>query len=483
MDYKKLDNFGNIRVLVLGDFMLDKYIMGDVKRISPEAPVPVINVKKKQVHLGGAGNVINNIISLGASARILSCIGRDEAGDYLVKRMNEKGVDTQFVWQVESEQTIVKTRVVAKGQQFLRYDEEAVKDICEEYVEYIEKNINEVFDGVDIVIISDYGKGTVTFDSAQTIIRKARNGNIPVIIDPKGNDYKKYTGATTCTPNMLEFRQVIHEAGALTETEIAEKAKQLCESVNLDYLLITRSEYGMSFVGKENGEKRDYPAVAQEVIDVTGAGDTVISTFSLALAAGLDISDACELANDAASIVISKFGAATATLEEIRSLGYGGGKTKLVSLEKITEIAKRLKENGKRIVFTNGCFDLVHAGHISSFAQAKELGDVLIVGINSDTSIKRIKGDKRPIVDQTNRAKLLSAFNMIDYIVIFDDDTPELLVQAVIPDVLVKGKDWAGKIVVGQDVVEAHGGRVCLINLEDGLSTTNIIEKIRNLYH
>ena len=483
MDYGKLDNFNRLKVLVLGDFMLDKYIMGSVKRISPEAPVPVINVKKKEVHLGGAGNVINNICSLGATARIISCIGKDESGDYLISRMNEKGVDTRFIWQKEEEQTIVKTRVVSKGQQFLRYDEETVRDVCEEYVEYVEKNLEAIFEDINIVIISDYGKGSVTFDSAQTVIRKARNKNIPVIIDPKGSDYKKYTGATTCTPNMAEFRQVIHENGELSEKEIAEKAQKLCEEINLDYLLVTRSEQGMSLVEKESGHKADFPAVAQEVIDVTGAGDTVISTFSLALAAGLSLPDACEMANDAASIVISKFGAATATLEEIKSRGYGGRATKLLQLNELVEIVKKLKADHKKIVFTNGCFDLVHAGHISSFAQAKALGDILIVGLNSDASIRRIKGEKRPIVDQVNRAKLLSAISLIDYIVIFDDDTPEKLVEAIIPDVLVKGKDWAGKVVVGQDVVEAHGGKVSLIDLEDGLSTTNIIEKIRNTYH
>ena len=191
MDYGKLDNFNRLKVLVLGDFMLDKYIMGSVKRISPEAPVPVINVKKKEVHLGGAGNVINNICSLGATARIISCIGKDESGDYLIRRMNDKGVDTRFIWQKEEEQTIVKTRVVSKGQQFLRYDEETVRDVCEEYVEYVEKNLEAIFEDINIVIISDYGKGNVTFDSAQTVIRKARNKNIPVIIDPKGSDYKK----------------------------------------------------------------------------------------------------------------------------------------------------------------------------------------------------------------------------------------------------------------------------------------------------
>ena len=482
MDYRKLDVFKKLKVLVLGDFMLDKYIIGSVKRISPEAPVPVINVQKKEVHLGGAGNVINNIVALGATARIISCVGKDVDGDYLIHRMNEKGVDTRFAWQNENERTIVKTRVSAKGQQFLRYDEEIVKDVDRAYVDYLEQNIEKVFEGIDIVIISDYGKGNVTCDTAQTLIRKAREEDIPVIVDPKGSDYKKYTGATTCTPNMSEFCQVAGCGENLTEEEIAQEAVKICKKISLEYLLVTRSEKGMSLVDEVAG-KQDFPTVAREVIDVTGAGDTVISTYSLAIAAGMSREDACILANEAASIVVSKFGSATTTVQEIKAASKDGERSKLVSSDEIEEIVSQLKKKGKKIVFTNGCFDLVHAGHISSFVQAKAKGDVLIVGINSDASIKRIKGDKRPIVTQMNRAKLLSALGMIDYLVIFDDDTPQKLIEKILPDVLVKGKDWEGKEVAGQDVVESHGGKVSFINLEEGLSTTNIIEKIRKLYN
>lgn len=483
MNAEDLWKFQKIKALVLGDFMLDKYIMGDVKRISPEAPVPVVSIRNKEVHLGGAGNVINNIVSLGAAARILACVGTDPDGDYIMKRMHAKGVDIRFARQTDSEQTTVKTRVVSKGQQFLRYDEETIKEVNGDYLEYLKDNIEAVFEGIKVVIISDYGKGMVTERSAQLLIGEAQKRRIPVIVDPKGSDYSKYAGATVCTPNMSEFLQVTGCGEGLGEEEIAAQAEKLCAGFRLGYVLITRSEQGMSLVRGSDGKKKDYPAVAKEVIDVTGAGDTVISVFSLGLAAGLALDDCCELSNDAASIVISQFGAATATLEELlHGREQGPGANKVVNAPEIGTIAARLHEQNKTIVFTNGCFDLLHAGHISSFEQAKALGDTLIVGLNSDLSVKRIKGERRPIINQDDRAKLLGALEIIDYVVIFDEDTPEKLIRIIQPDVLVKGSDWDGKAVAGQDFVEAHGGSVQFIDLKKGLSTTGIINRINELY-
>ena len=483
MDYTKLKRFSQVKVLVLGDFMLDKYITGEVKRISPEAPVPVIEVKQKDTYLGGAGNVINNIIALGGNARIITCIGNDEAGEYLLHHMANKGVDTKYVWKIEGERTIIKTRVVAKSQQFLRYDEEDIREISEEYVDFVKQHIIDIFKIIDIVIISDYGKGNISYRLAQVVIEEARLQSISVIVDPKGKDYSKYTGATICTPNMSEFNAVVGASGLLTEEQIAIKGKKLCEDIDLKYVLVTRSEKGMSLIDGSDGKKQDLPAIAKEVVDVTGAGDTVISVFSLAMAVGYSLSDCCKLSNKAASIVISHFGAATTNIKEIEQTGFHGTGSKILQLGQVPHVVQNLKKEGKKIVFTNGCFDLVHAGHIASFEQARALGDVLIVGLNSDTSIKMIKGDRRPIVTQENRVKLLSALTVIDYIVIFEQNTPKELIDLVIPDVLVKGKDWAGKEVVGQDVVEANGGVVELIDLEQGLSTTNVIEKIRELYH
>ncbi|MBE5980965.1 MAG: D-glycero-beta-D-manno-heptose-7-phosphate kinase [Paenibacillaceae bacterium] len=483
MDYTRLKKFSEIKVLVLGDFMLDKYITGEVKRISPEAPVPVIEVKEKETYLGGAGNVINNIIALGGHARIITCIGDDQAGDYLLDHMVCKGVDTKYVWKVEGERTIIKTRIVAKSQQFLRYDEEDIREISEDYVNYVKLNVEEIFKDINIVIISDYGKGNVSYKLAQAIIKKARLKNIPIIVDPKGKDYSKYTGATVCTPNMSEFNAVVSASELMNEEQIAIKGKKLCEDIDLKYVLVTRSEKGMSLIEGSCGIKQDLPAIAKEVVDVTGAGDTVISVFSLAMAVGYSLSDCCKLSNKAASIVISHFGAATTTIKEIEQTGFHGTGSKILQWEQVRQVVQNLRKEGKKIVFTNGCFDLVHAGHIASFEQARALGDVLIVGLNSDTSVKMIKGDKRPIVTQENRVKLLSALTVIDYIIIFEQDTPKELIDLIIPDVLVKGKDWSGKEVVGQDVVEANGGVVELIDLEQGLSTTNVIEKIRELYH
>lgn len=476
----RMEQWFKVGVLVVGDFMLDEYISGDVKRISPEAPVPVIEVGNRQIKLGGAGNVINNIVSFGAKAKVLTRIGNDFNGEYLKNELIKMGVETKHIFIDDELDTIIKTRVVAKHQQFLRYDQETVRDIPDVYVEYVKCYIEEIFDKVNVVLISDYGKGVITKDLAQLLIQYARTKNIPVIVDPKGKDYSKYYQATICTPNMNEL-EVVSGCKIDTEEKVLEVGLKLCDDIKLDVLLVTRSEKGISSIYRNSDIKSDYPATAKEVVDVTGAGDTVISVVSLAIASGYSIEEACKLANNAASIVISKFGCATTTVKELRKISKYDDK-KIVDKDTLAEIVEHLKEDGKKVVFTNGCFDILHAGHISSFEQAKSYGDVLIVGLNSDASIKRIKGDKRPIVEEKYRAKLLASLNIISYVTIFDDDTPENLIQKICPNVLVKGKDWMGKSVAGQDFLEATGGEVQFIDLEQGLSTTNIIEKIRTVY-
>lgn len=475
MQIDRLHEVNKCKVLIYGDFMVDKYIMGNVKRISPEAPVPILEVTKKNSKLGGAGNVVNNIIALGAATRVLGCVGADADGDWVIKRLNKRMADTTYMRQDEEVMTIVKTRVVSRNQQYLRLDEEKIRDIPESYAEYIESNIEEILNGISVVIISDYGKGAVTKRMARFIIDKANEKDIPIVVDPKGKDYTKYIGATVCTPNTNELRIVTGNA-CDTEEEITESGFKLKEDISLRYLMLTRSEKGISVF--DNGQKSDYPALEKDVVDVTGAGDTVVSVVSLGLAVGYNIGECSVLANLAASVVCSKFGAATLSMNELLECIMYSGEFKNIEPEVAVFIAENLREKGKKVVFTNGCFDLVHAGHISSFNQAKSFGDVLIVAVNSDASVKRIKGDKRPIVSEKNRIAMLCALECVDYVILMEDDNPVRLIEAIKPDITVKGKDWEGKYLPEREVVEAYGGEVRFIELEKGLSTTNIINKI-----
>lgn len=474
-----ISSFRGKKIVVFGDFMIDEYLDGSVSRISPEAPVPVVHVKSNTRRLGGAGNVVRNLSALGASVAAVSYIGNDSDGKWLMERLNGYGIDISGIVQGDDTITSIKTRVTAQNQQLLRYDREIVKDAPESYVEKLSQIINGVLSDACAVIISDYGKGVVTPSTAKAVISAARKANIPVVVDPKGNDYSKYSGATACTPNMKELQGAVGRT-LTTEEDIAAAGKEICSACNIEYILATRSEKGMSLISGNTGEKKDYPALAKEVTDVTGAGDTVISVFTLCLACGASHDDCCRLSNIAASIVVSKFGAAVASPEEINQTIAETPKmfSKVYTMSEAAQKSAFLRQQGKKIVFTNGCFDIVHAGHISSFMQAREFGDVLFVGVNSDDSIRRIKGEKRPIVAQENRLALLESLSCIDYLVLFEDDTPEELIRAIKPDVLVKGKDWEGKEVAGGEFVRSYGGEVRFIELEQGLSTTNIINKI-----
>lgn len=472
---KGLEKFRDQMVLIIGDMMVDKYIIGSVDRISPEAPVPVLRQKKVSRKLGGTGNVIINATSLGAKVRAIGRIGDDSEGTYFIENLRSQGVDAQYIF--TSGSTIAKTRVSASNQQFIRIDEEMIVPPSAQIIQTIREEIDEIFQGITVAIISDYGKGFITEELAQIIIKAAKQRNIPVLIDPKGKSPAKYKGATAITPNNKEFLDLTGLSTLPDEDGIAVEGKRFCDDNDFAYLIFTRSEKGISTVNGATGEKRDYPAVEQEVIDVTGAGDTVVTTIALAMGAGMSMSKCVKIANTAASIVISRFGAAQTTVEELSAALLPDAKV-VTDIDAALAKIEALKNKGKRIVFTNGCFDLVHAGHISSFHQAREFGDVLVVGVNSDDSIRRIKGEKRPIVDLKNRMTLLSALECVDFVIPFEDDTPQKLIEMVKPDVLVKGKDWEGKEVAGGAFVRACGGSVEFIELEQGLSTTNIIKKI-----
>lgn len=475
MKTNSLEKFRDQSLLVIGDMMVDKYIIGSVDRISPEAPVPVLRQQKITQKLGGTGNVIINAISLGAKVRAVGCIGTDSEGQYFRERLENLGVDDRYIFAVNS--TIVKTRVSASNQQFLRIDDEVITSPSRQIIQTLTAEVDDLMRDITVVIISDYAKGFVTEELAQIIIQTAKERQIPVLVDPKGTSAKKYRGATAITPNNKEFLELTGLSGIPDEDTIAAAGKKFCEDNDFDYLIFTRSEKGISTVSRETGEKRDYPAVVKEVIDVTGAGDTVVTAIALAMGSGFRLSKCVRIANVAASMVISRFGAAQTTIEELTAAMYQKPNV-MPNEDEILAQIEILKSQGKRIVFTNGCFDLVHAGHISSFYQAREFGDVLVVGVNSDASIRRIKGDKRPIVDLKNRIALLSALKCVDFVIPFEDDTPQTLIERVKPDVLVKGKDWEGMPVAGGDFVRANGGSLEFINLEQGLSTTSIIEKI-----
>lgn len=470
--YKFKDQFA----LIVGDIMVDKYIIGDVERISPEAPVPVLLQRKTERKVGGCGNVAMNVVALGARARVVSAVGNDSEGKWLVKALGDVKINDDYLFAVESIPTVTKTRVVSKNQQFIRIDDEDIHHVPQNLSDRINMGLNNIFDGITVVILSDYAKGFLTKNVCRIIIDESKKRGIPIIVDPKGKDCSKYQGATIITPNTSEF-VIFTGKDASKEDQIVDMGTELCEKYNFEHLLLTRSEKGISILD-QTGKKLDFPTDAKEVIDVTGAGDTVVSVVALSCACGLAVEEGAVLANKAASIVISKFGVAQASFHELLSvLNTGDIPQKYDSLETI----KELRTQGKRVVFTNGCFDIVHAGHISSFKQARNFGDVLVVGLNSDASVKRLKGDFRPIVNLKHRKELLEAICYVDFVIPFEEDTPERLIQSICPDVLVKGLDWKGKEVAGSEHILQSGGRVEFIELEQGLSTTTIVERIKRM--
>ena len=456
MDIHQIEKFSFSNVLVIGDYMVDQYISGDVERISPEAPIPVVKTDGFRSQLGGAGNVINNIQSLKGNSRILTYFGKDSSGDYLLELLKNTGSDTSFIRQYEGIETVRKIRVTARGQQIVRVDfEKTTRLNNNDFEKYVAENIDAITKSVDVVVISDYGKGVVTQELMKIVIPAAKQKGIPVIIDPKGKDWTKYSGATMCTPNLSEFSDVVNKKIEQSmETTILSEGVEVCKKYNLDYVLVTRSEYGMSLISK-NGSKKDFPVKKKlDVIDVSGAGDTVISSMALSISSGKSIEDGCEIANIAASIAVSKFGTSPISYEELYDLMTEKKQPTIVKIDEIRSISEILHSLNKKIVFTNGCFDILHAGHVHSLECAKSFGDILVIGLNSDKSVKKLKGDSRPIISENDRAYLLKSLRVVDYVVIFDDDTPKKLIEAIKPDILVKGEDYLGKEVVGQDIVD-----------------------------
>jgi D-beta-D-heptose 7-phosphate kinase/D-beta-D-heptose 1-phosphate adenosyltransferase len=454
--------------------MIDHYIWGSCERISPEAPVQVVNVSRENSVLGGAGNVINNLLSLGADVSIYSVVGDDDNAREMQRMLAE--IEPKVVHLVEEEgrRTTKKSRIIASNQQVIRYDDETTVDITPNSETVLLEAFEKKLSLYEMIILSDYGKGVLTPTLSKNIITLAKKLNKPILVDPKGMDYSKYKGATLLTPNKKEASLAM-QIDICDDASLAKAIQKLKSEIELDYSIITLSEDGMALL---DDEVQTIPTVAREVYDVTGAGDTVIASLGVALASGLNIEEACDFSIKAAAVVVAKVGSATVTLNEIEeyehSLNQGKSESKIKNFEQIERIAKRLNEQGRNVIFTNGCFDILHRGHATYLQKAKELGDILILGLNSDESIRRLKGAERPINSLEDRAFLIGALESVDFVVPFWEDTPYELIRLVKPNILVKGADYKGKEVIGSDIAK----EVVLIDFVAGKSTTNLIEKI-----
>ncbi|QCD52061.1 D-glycero-beta-D-manno-heptose-7-phosphate kinase [Campylobacter sp. RM16192] len=462
-----------VRVLVVGDLMLDHYIWGSCDRISPEAPVQVVKIKNETKRLGGAGNVVLNLLSLGTKVGVISVVGADEVGEEIIEILEKFGAKVEFIKRESSRISSIKSRVMATHQQVVRIDKESAEDIdCED--EVIAK-FKENLKNYDVVLLSDYGKGVLTPRICNELINLANLAGISVLADPKGKNYSKYKNATLITPNKKEASEAV--GFAIDSDESLEKAiKKLKDELNLKYSVITISEEGIALLKDDKAVK--FPALAKEVFDVTGAGDTVLATLGYMLGLNDDIQKAIETANLAAAVVVAKVGSATASFEEINELVRRrtsvGFENKIKSLDELKEVL--VNRGKKRLVFTNGCFDILHKGHAKYLAKAREFGDILVVGLNSDRSVRELKGESRPINSEDDRAFILAALGVVDYVVIFDELTPINLISALKPDILVKGADYEGKEVVGSNIVSD----VRLVEFVEGKSTTNLVNRIQN---
>ncbi len=470
--------FDKHKVVVVGDVMLDIYYWGEVKRISPEAPVPVVRVEHKTNRLGGAGNVALNLVNLGCKCSLVGIRGQDLLGEVLERRIKQEGIDGRLL-KSRDHITTTKTRIIGRGQQLVRLDDESVRALSHDLDRNVYQEFLDAVRDADAVVISDYGKAVFSGNLAGVIIRYCKDRNIPVLVDPKGPDWSRYQGATCITPNWAEFLQAAGHYSLGGEME--DMAGGLMEAAGLSHLLVTRGSKGMEIFDRD-GTHSSIPTVAKEVFDVSGAGDTVIATLAACLATGLDIQAAAGMANAAAGIVVGKLGTNPVTRLELEqalaSSGLvGGGKIK--TWDQAVALVATWKSQGRKVVFTNGCFDLLHVGHIQLLEAAAAKGDVLVVGLNSDDSVTRLKGPSRPIMGQKQRAAMLAGITSVDLVVVFEQDTPLELIEALRPDVLVKGGDYTVETVVGHDLVGNWGGRVELVPLVAGISTSQVIASVK----
>ena len=470
----KIPNFNQANVLVVGDVMLDRYWYGDTSRISPEAPVPVVRVNDITERPGGAGNVALNLAALGIQVSLFGTLGCDTEADILQQKLSQLGI--QFYFQQEQlYPTITKLRILSQHQQLIRLDfEKGYHQV--DHTPLLER-YEQALATTDVVLLSDYNKGTLT--EVTRLIEIARNHKVPVFVDPKGRDFVKYKGANMITPNRKEFELVV--GACATDNELMTRAYNLMKTHDFASMLITRGSQGMTLFPNLNEKPMHLPARALEVYDVTGAGDTVIATLTAAYATGESLAQATTLANIAASAVVAKLGAATVTVAELQRAirEVKSFTTGVLSVDQLQRVVAEARSHGERIVFTNGCFDILHAGHVAYLAQAKALGERLIVAVNTDASVRRLKGIDRPVNDVEKRMTVLNSLESVDWIIAFDKDTPEHLLELLKPDILVKGGDYSSvDDVVGASIVQAYGGEVCVLDHIKDCSTTAVIDRI-----
>ncbi len=474
-----LESMSQTRVLCVGDVMLDKFIYGKVDRISPEAPIPVMQFDHESQMLGGAGNVLRNLTALRVQGSLLSVVGQDESAARIKTLGTElQGAQLDLVTDAKRPTTL-KTRYISGNQQMLRVDDESKAALNDLIVEQLCQRAKNLIAKVQAVILSDYGKGTLHPKLITDIIAIAKQQRVPVLVDPKGTDYSRYRGATILCPNLKELAQGSNHP-VDSEENIVKAAKLLIQQLDLQALLVTRSKDGMTLIERDGGVIH-LPAQAREVFDVSGAGDTSIATLAAAIAAGASLSDAASLANTAAGIVVGKLGTAVVMPSEIDEAlleQQGRTRSKLFDLPSLLDRVKIWRHQGYKIGFTNGCFDLIHPGHVSLLRQARGGCDRLIVALNTDNSVKRLKGPSRPVQNQDSRVTVMSSMDNVDAVVLFDEDTPMNLLQSIRPDVLVKGADYTIDKVVGADLVQSYGGKIMLAQLEEGHSTTGTVKKI-----
>ncbi len=467
-----IPDFSKTHVVVAGDVMLDKYLFGSTSRISPEAPVPIVHVQQTDDRPGGAANVAVNLAALGATTRLIGVVGKDSAADSLESILEARGIECDF-HRADDRPTITKTRVQSRGQQLIRLDQENIAELSDDS---ILDSLKAAIGKAGAVILSDYGKGALT--DVTRMIAACRDAGVPTLVDPKGRDFSKYRGASLITPNQSEFEAVVGVCNS--DEELVSRGNDLLAELELAALLITRSEKGMLLL-ETGSEPLFLSTQAREVFDVTGAGDTVIATLAAVIASGQELSSAAALANIAAGLVVRKIGVATVTPSEIRVAMHqrGQGGRGLVEKGELLAMVEESRSRDERIVMTNGCFDILHAGHVAYLEEAKSLGDRLIVAVNDDNSVTRLKGKARPVNALQDRMLVLAGLAAVDWVVAFSDDTPADLISAVLPEVLVKGGDYKPEEIVGAKDVLANGGEVCVLAFRDGHSTTRIINQMR----
>jgi len=468
----------NQHALVIGDVMLDRYLMGEVNRISPEAPVPVVLIKSEQQRAGGAANVAANLALLGITTRMIGLVGADNEGQLLLAAMQGCGIDTSSMINTATRPTIAKTRILGGHQQMLRLDQEVTSELSQAESNTVTAAIDAALaQQPALVILSDYAKGLLTEPVCQHVIAHCRRQQIPVLVDPKGRNYDKYRGATALTPNKKETAEACDTQ--VGDALLIDKAAALKSRLALDFLAVTRGEEGITLIAEHT---EHLSATAKQVFDVSGAGDTVIATLAAGLMHGLSALDSLSLANIAAGVVVGKVGTVPITkadLVDAIATAQGSEQAhKVCELPGLLQKVAAWKQQGQKIVFTNGCFDLLHAGHVTYLEGAKKRGDKLILGLNTDRSVSALKGPTRPVVNEQDRARVLAALESIDAVILFDEDTPLNLINAIHPHVIAKGSDYTADQVVGGQEVLSWGGEIALIDLVEGRSTTNLIKKL-----